>query len=76
MHKHPQHKKQTPVPQPTEENQKIGGATENKSTTPIDPELSVPLQKLDQVRNNDSPGRLFQLMQDPKAKPEKTGKDW
>jgi Ca-activated chloride channel homolog len=72
----PPEQKEAPAPQPSEENQKIGGAPENKNMAPADPELSVPLQKLDQVRNNDSPGRLFQLMQDPKAKPEKTGKDW
>jgi Ca-activated chloride channel homolog len=74
--KPPEQKTPQEVPQPSEETQKIGGAPENKSTTPVDPSLSVPLQKLDQVRNLDSPGRLFQLMQDPKAKPEKPGKDW
>ena len=64
----------SPPPSPGE-NQKIGGASE-KQTAPVNPELTIPLQKLDQVRNLDSPGRLFQLMQDPKDRPDKTGKDW
>jgi Ca-activated chloride channel family protein len=72
----PQDKPPQEVPQPSEETQKIGGSPENKSFAPANPELSVPLQKLDQVRNLDSPGRLFQLMQDPKAKPDQPGKDW
>jgi Ca-activated chloride channel family protein len=76
MDKPPEEKTSQEVPQSSEETQKIGGTPENKSTVPANPELSVPLQKLDQVRNLDSPGRLFQLMQDPKAKPEKPGKDW
>ena len=74
--KPPEEKTPQEAPQPSEETQKIGGAPENKSAIPVNPELSVPLQKLDEVRNLDSPGRLFQLMQDPKAKPEKKGKDW
>ncbi|ATC62523.1 hypothetical protein CMV30_00215 [Nibricoccus aquaticus] len=74
--KPPEPKTPQEVPQPSEETQKIGGTPDNKSTAPVDPSLSVPLQKLDQVRELDSPGRLFQLMQDPKARPPKTGKDW
>jgi Ca-activated chloride channel family protein len=74
--KPPEPKPPQQVPQPSEETQKIGGTPENKSAVPADPSLSVPLQKLDQVRELDSPGRLFQLMQDPKARPPKTGKDW
>ncbi len=74
--KPPAEKTPQEVPQPSEETQKVGGTPENQSTVPVDPSLSVPLQKLDQVRTLDSPGRLFQLMQDPKARPPKTGKDW
>ncbi len=78
--KPPEQPPQQPTPSPEQqppqsgETQKIGGAPENKTAIP--PELSVQLQKLDQVREKDSPGRLFQLMQDPNAKPAKPGKDW
>ena len=73
--------KEPPQPQPQhaqqpEEKQQVGGAPDQKQTAPASPELAVPLQKLEQVRNQDSPGRLFQLMQDPQPKPEKKGKDW
>ncbi len=66
-----------PSSEPSEssgETQTVGTAAQQ--TAPIDPSLSIPLQKLEQVRNLDSPARLFQLMQDPNAKPEKPGKDW
>jgi Ca-activated chloride channel family protein len=40
------------------------------------PELVVPLQKLDQLKDGDSPARLFQLMQDPENQPPSPGRDW
>jgi Ca-activated chloride channel family protein len=36
----------------------------------------MPLQKLDQVRNQDSPAKLQQLMQGPQQKAKSNGKDW
>ncbi len=66
-------------PPPSHENQKVGGVPEKKESEkqPRDPSLALPLQKLDQLRNSDSPAELFQMM-DPhaKAKPAKTAKDW
>jgi Ca-activated chloride channel family protein len=66
-------------PPPSGEMQKVGGTPEKKDAdkTPVDPQLALPLQKLDQLRNQDSPAELFQLM-DPDKKPatKKPGKDW
>jgi len=57
--------------------QKVGGQQEKKSAEQQDPELAMPLQKLDQVRNQDSPAKLQQLMQgQPQQKPKPNGKDW
>ena len=42
-----------------------------------DPSLAMPLQKLEQLRNQDSPAKLFRLMQgDPGRTPDKKGKNW
>ena len=70
--------RETPPPPPSHDTQKVGGAPEKKpDQAPLDPQLAVPLQKLDQVRNQDSPAQLFQLMDaDKKAPPKKKGKDW
>jgi Ca-activated chloride channel homolog len=46
----------------TGEMQQVGGA-ETASAAPADPALLAPLQKLDQLRESDSPIRLYQLMQ-------------
>lgn len=64
---------QPPPPQP--QTQKVGGQKEKKEEQ-LDPTLAVPLQKLDQVRNQDSPAKLQQLMQGQQQKPSKKGKDW
>jgi Ca-activated chloride channel homolog len=73
----PEEQKTPPPPPSPGEIQKVGGAQEKKAPPPTDPALNVPLQKLEQVRDRDSPARLFQLMQDPNAKPEKPpGKNW
>lgn len=75
---------QQPQPQPAAsgtapanpgDTQQVGGTAGDSSAQPVDPALVVPLQKLDQIRNQDSPARLFQLMQDPNQ-PVKKGKDW
>jgi len=69
----------SPPPPPSSETQKVGGAPEPKPSNPAetDPALAVPLQKLDQLRNQDSPGRLFQLLQgEQKPAPAKGGRNW
>ena len=75
-----QKKDEPPQPPPPDSGtQKVGGATEKKDQPPeqTDPSLALPLQKLDQLRNQDSPAQLFQLM-DGEKKPaqKKVGKDW
>ena len=71
----PDPKEQTPPPQPSK-TQKVGGQKEKKAEEPADPALAMPLQKLDQVRNQDSPAKLHQLMQGQQQKPAQKGKDW
>jgi Ca-activated chloride channel family protein len=63
-------------PQPKPGTQKVGGQKEEKSAEQADPELAMPLQKLEQVRNQDSPAKLQQLMQGKQQKPKGTAKDW
>jgi Ca-activated chloride channel family protein len=68
---------QPPPPADPSEQQKVGGPPEKKTDEePKDPALAVPLQKLDQLKNQDSPVQLYQLMQGNKPTPKKTGKDW
>ncbi len=55
--------------------QQVGGSTGDQTAKAVDPALVVPLQMLDQIRNQDSPAYLHQLMQDPNQ-PVKKGKDW
>jgi Ca-activated chloride channel family protein len=76
-----QKKENQPPPPPKEDSgtQKVGGAPEQKDQPPeqSDPSLALPLQKLDQLRNQDSPAQLFQLMDgDKKSGAKKAGKDW
>ena len=66
----------TPAP---EDMQQVGGAPGEASTDPArqDPALAIPMQKLDQVKQGDSPARLFQLLQGPATgQPASKGKDW
>ena len=57
--------------------QKVGGQQDKKPDNQLqDPELAMPLQKLEQVRNQDSPAKLQQLMQGQPQKPKAKGKDW
>jgi len=75
-------KKNEPPPPPPPEDpgtQKVGGTPEKKESEqqPADPSLALPLQKLEQLRNQDSPAHLFQIMEGekkPATKPK--GKDW
>jgi Ca-activated chloride channel family protein len=71
-------KEEPPPPPPPESTQRVGGAPEKKEGTPepVDPSLALPLQKLDQLRNQDSPAQLFQLMDGDRKPAKKTGKDW
>lgn len=71
----PDEQKQPPRPaQP--QTQKVGGQKEKKEEAAQDPELAMPLQKLEQVRNQDSPAKLQQLMQGRPTSAPKKGKDW
>ena len=64
-------------PPPKPGTQKVGGQQDKKTAEQQDPELAMPLQKLDQVRNQDSPAKLQQLMQgQPQQKPKPIAKDW
>lgn len=70
-------KEEAPPPPPPGNTQKVGGAPERKENEPAgDPALALPLQKLDQLRNQDSPAQLFQLMEGDQKPTKKTGKDW
>lgn len=71
-----QEPKPEPKPQPQPGTQKVGGQQEKQPAEPVDAELAMPLQKLEQVRNQDSPAKLQQLMQGPQAKQKPTGKNW
>jgi Ca-activated chloride channel family protein len=63
--------------QPKKDTQTIGGAQAEDKELQEKPELAVPLQKLDRVKQQDSPARLFQLMQDDEPKkPTKKERDW
>lgn len=63
-------------PPPPSGTQKVGGQPDKKPAEEQDPALAMPLQKLDQVRNQDSPAKLQQLMQGPQQKPTTSGKNW
>ena len=70
--------KSEPPPPPQGDTQKAGGNPEKKpDEAPIDPSLAMPLQKLDQLRHQDSPAKLFKLMQgDPPPPSAQKGKTW
>jgi Ca-activated chloride channel family protein len=72
--------KPPPPPEPkqanTGETQKIGGQRQQQAAK-ADPSLVLPIQKLDQLRNQDSPAELFQMLDSRDAKtPPKKGRDW
>ena len=76
MKNQPAEKKSPSPPQPG--TQKVGGQQEKKpAEQQQDPELAMPLQKLEQVRDQDSPAKLQQIMQSQQQRPNKhTDKDW
>jgi Ca-activated chloride channel family protein len=67
-----------PPPPPEGDTQQVGGQPDQKpAEANADPALAMPLQKLEQLRNQDSPAKLFRLMQgDPGRTPDKKGKNW
>lgn len=70
-------KQEPPPPPPPSDTQKVGGADKAEETQEAtDPSLALPLQKLDQLRNQDSPAQLFQMMDGPRKAPKKPAKDW
>jgi Ca-activated chloride channel family protein len=65
--------------QPPGENQQVGGRQENKRPDPAqaDPSLATPLQKLDQLRDDDAPAELYQMIENNEPHPpQKKGKNW
>jgi len=72
-------KKEEPPPPPPENMQQVGGNQEKKEDEPkeqLDPALALPLQKLEQLRNQDSPAQLFKLMEGDRKPAKKPAKDW
>jgi Ca-activated chloride channel family protein len=73
-------KNQEKPPSPPPENtQQVGGAPKRPEgeQPPLDPSLALPLQKLDQLRNQDSPAELFKMMEGEKQPTtNKKTKDW
>ena len=60
--------------------QKVGGVRKKQNDDPAskDPELAVPLEKLEQLKADDSPAELFEMMRrsEPIPTPTNTGKNW
>ena len=60
--------------------QKVGGVTKDQQSDPAmkNPDLAVSLQKLEQVKNEDSPAELFDLMRrgEPAPPAPDNGKKW
>ena len=60
--------------------QKVGGVTKDQQNDPAmkNPELAVSLEKLEQVKNEDSPAELFDLMRrsEPSPPAPAAGKKW
>lgn len=67
-----------PPPQPGEM-QQVGGEPQQEKNDPaaLDPALAMPLQKLEQIRDRDSPAQLFQLLEgNPASDQPSSGKKW
>ncbi len=71
-------KKDQPPPPQDGNTQKVGGTPEKKENEkPADAALVMPSQKLDQLRQQDSPAELFQMLRgEQKGQPDKKGKNW
>jgi Ca-activated chloride channel family protein len=77
-----QNQNQPPPPKQPEtantgETQRIGGRPQQPPDAKSNPSLALPMQKLDQLRNQDSPATLYQMMDSRDHKPPpKKGRDW
>jgi Ca-activated chloride channel family protein len=60
--------------------QKVGGVRKDQPDDPArhDPELAVPLEKLERLKSKDSPAELFEMLRkgEPTPTPATTGKNW
>lgn len=68
-----------PPPKPGEMQQVGGDQQQEKPADPaaLDPALAMPLQKLEQIRDRDSPAQLFQLLEGkPASDQPSSGKQW
>jgi len=75
-----------PTPTPPERNesqqamQQVGGLKKDEANDPArrDPALAVPLEKLEQLKNQDSPAELFELLRrgEPLPPPTNKGPNW
>lgn len=68
-----------PESTPSDRTQQVGGKPQREMGTPEadDPRLAMPLQKLDQLRQQDSPAKLFQILEGkPGPAPAQKGKTW
>lgn len=60
-----------------EENQQVGGQQKKENAADVTPQLVMPLQKLEQLKQQDSPAKLFRLMEGEAAPGSaKKGKTW
>lgn len=69
----------SPAQKPQSGKQDVGGVKKNERPDPakLDEALAAPLQKLDTIKENDSPAELFQMIQNTEPHPEpKKGKNW
>jgi Ca-activated chloride channel family protein len=69
---------QPPPQQPESGTQKVGGTTQRPPPESADPALAGSVEKLDQVRDRDSPAELFRMIENnnPRPLPKSNGKDW
>ncbi len=58
--------------------QQVGGTSTLQGLDPSDPATSQLLQRLERIKRQDSPGELFQLMQDPQQSQQQapSGRNW
>jgi Ca-activated chloride channel family protein len=69
-----------PPPPASDQTQKVGGASERQQqeAAKADPALAASLEKMDQIKGQDSPAELFQMIEnnEPHPKTARPGKDW
>ncbi|MGH8017512.1 MAG: VWA domain-containing protein [Opitutaceae bacterium] len=74
--------RQSPQPQPAprpkqQPTRKIGGKpADDRGAPPSDPEMAAALQRLREVKEDDAPARLFQLLEGENTDKPKGGQDW